>query len=66
VSPVDCEGIFPAAVSLLSRVHTRKSVSGKKMWSMGVCEEYEPYWDDLSELWFLGMQSKCHPLSGWV
>ncbi|KAI0210117.1 Neurochondrin [Lamellibrachia satsuma] len=57
IGPADCNGIFTTGIQLLSRAHTRKSLSGKKAWLMGISEGYEPYWDDLSELWFIGMQT---------
>ena len=60
VSSAHCDGFFTSCVQLLMGAHTRKPFTGNKVWEMCIADDYKPHWDDLSELWFLGMQSKCY------
>ncbi|NXO20295.1 NCDN protein, partial [Cisticola juncidis] len=59
---------FGAAIRFLSQAHTAQSDPGSDAVAVAVSPAYVGVWDDICELWFLGMQALagCIPLFPWL
>ncbi|XP_064028706.1 neurochondrin [Pogoniulus pusillus] len=59
---------FRAAIRFLSDAHTAQADPGGDSLAMTVSPAYLSVWDDVQELWFLGMQALagCVPLLPWL
>ncbi|KFV75037.1 Neurochondrin, partial [Dryobates pubescens] len=59
---------FRAAIRFLSDAHTAQADPGGDSLAMAVSPAYLSAWDDIQELWFLGMQALagCVPLLPWL
>ncbi|NXM78053.1 NCDN protein, partial [Serilophus lunatus] len=59
---------FGAAIRFLSQAHTAQAAPGSDSLAMAVSPAYTSFWDDICELWFLGMQALagCIPLFPWL
>lgn len=62
------EKFFGAAVRFLSEAHTAQADPSSDGLAMVVSPSYVSAWDDICELWFLGMQALagCIPLFPWL
>ncbi|XP_027575147.2 neurochondrin [Pipra filicauda] len=59
---------FGAALRFLSQAHTAQADPGSDSLAVAVSPAYTSAWDDIRELWFLGMQALagCIPLFPWL
>ncbi|NXA03728.1 NCDN protein, partial [Sapayoa aenigma] len=59
---------FGAAICFLSQAHTAQADPGSDSLAVAVSPAYASSWDDIRELWFLGMQALagCIPLFPWL
>ncbi|NWZ71913.1 NCDN protein, partial [Acrocephalus arundinaceus] len=59
---------FGAAILFLSQAHTAQADSSSDGLALAVSPAYMSAWDDIHELWFLGMQAlaACIPLFPWL
>ncbi|NXH96810.1 NCDN protein, partial [Pachycephala philippinensis] len=59
---------FGAAIHFLSQAHTAQADPSSDGLAMAVSPTYASAWDDIRELWFLGMQALagCIPLFPWL
>ncbi|XP_064491322.1 neurochondrin [Pseudopipra pipra] len=59
---------FGAALRFLSQAHTAQADPGSGSLAVAVSPAYTSAWDDIRELWFLGMQALggCIPLFPWL
>ncbi|NWI54514.1 NCDN protein, partial [Calyptomena viridis] len=59
---------FGAAIRFLSQAHTAQADPGSGSLALAVSPAYTSSWDDICELWFLGMQAlgSCIPLFPWL
>ncbi|NXS26852.1 NCDN protein, partial [Pomatostomus ruficeps] len=59
---------FGAAIRFLSQAHTAQADPGSDGLAVAVSPAYTSAWDDIRELWFLGMQALagCIPLFPWL
>ncbi|NXH92494.1 NCDN protein, partial [Edolisoma coerulescens] len=59
---------FGAAIRFLSQAHTAQADAGSDGPAVAVSPAYASAWDDIRELWFLGMQALagCIPLFPWL
>ncbi|NWW25407.1 NCDN protein, partial [Falcunculus frontatus] len=59
---------FGAAIHFLSQAHTAQADPSSDGLAMAVSPAYVSAWDDIRELWFLGMQALagCIPLFPWL
>lgn len=59
---------FGAAIRFLSQAHTAQADPSSNGLALAVSPAYVSAWDDISELWFLGMQALagCIPLFPWL
>ncbi|NXC43151.1 NCDN protein, partial [Penelope pileata] len=59
---------FRATICFLSQAHTTQADPSSQGLAMAVSPAYESAWDDIRELWFLGMQAlaSCVPLFPWL
>ncbi|NXU14405.1 NCDN protein, partial [Pardalotus punctatus] len=59
---------FGAAIRFLSQAHTAQADAGSDGLAVAVSPAYVSAWDDIHELWFLGMQAlaSCIPLFPWL
>ncbi|XP_027557212.1 neurochondrin [Neopelma chrysocephalum] len=59
---------FGAALQFLSQAHTAQADPGSDSLALAVSPAYRSAWDDIQELWFLGMQALagCIPLFPWL
>ncbi|XP_051892258.1 neurochondrin isoform X1 [Pristis pectinata] len=59
---------FRAAIHFLSKAHTTQNEEPDQKTRIVLTERYQEIWDQISELWFLGMQafSSCIPLLPWL
>ncbi|NXH14643.1 NCDN protein, partial [Bucco capensis] len=59
---------FRATTCLLSEAHTAQAEPGGDSLALAVSPTYLRVWDDIQELWFLGMQAlaSCVPLLPWL
>ncbi|KFO73583.1 Neurochondrin, partial [Cuculus canorus] len=59
---------FGAAICFLSQAHTAQAEPGSDSLAVAVSPAYTSTWDDIRELWFLGMQAlaSCVPLFPWL
>ncbi|NWQ60712.1 NCDN protein, partial [Neopipo cinnamomea] len=62
------EEFFGATLRFLSQAHTAQADPGSDSLAVAVSPAYRSAWDDLRELWFLGMQALagCIPLLPWL
>ncbi|XP_032936558.1 neurochondrin [Catharus ustulatus] len=62
------EKFFGAAIRFLSEAHTAQADPSSDGLAMVVSPTYVSAWDDICELWFLGMQALagCIPLFPWL
>ncbi|XP_060703485.1 neurochondrin [Hemiscyllium ocellatum] len=62
------KGFFRGAIHFLSKAHTTQLNTIDDQTQIVVAERYQKAWDQISELWFLGMQafSSCIPLLPWL
>ncbi|XP_041068045.1 neurochondrin isoform X1 [Carcharodon carcharias] len=61
-------GFFRGAIHFLSKAHTTQLEEVVDRTQILVTERYQEAWDQISELWFLGMQAfgSCVPLLPWL
>ncbi|XP_072103374.1 neurochondrin isoform X1 [Mobula birostris] len=62
------QGFFQEAIHFLSKAHTtQREKTDQRTWIVQT-EKYQEIWDQISELWFLGMQAfgSCIPLLPWL
>ncbi|XP_071309090.1 neurochondrin [Agelaius tricolor] len=59
---------FGAAIGFLSRAHVAQADPSSDGLALALSPAYASAWDDISELWFLGMQAwaGCVPLLPWL
>ncbi|NXF11462.1 NCDN protein, partial [Smithornis capensis] len=59
---------FGAAIRFLSQAHRAQADPGSDSLAVAVSPAYTASWDDIRELWFLGMQALagCIPLFPWL
>ncbi|NXP22613.1 NCDN protein, partial [Scytalopus superciliaris] len=59
---------FRATISFLSQAHTAQADPSSDSPAMAMSPAYTSSWDDIGELWFLGMQAlaACIPLFPWL
>ncbi|OXB66385.1 hypothetical protein ASZ78_011919 [Callipepla squamata] len=59
---------FRATIGFLSQAHTAQADPGSHGLALAVSPAYVSAWDDIRELWFLGMQAlaSCVPLFPWL
>ncbi|NXE93316.1 NCDN protein, partial [Menura novaehollandiae] len=59
---------FGATIRFLSQAHTAQADPGNDSLAVTVSPTYVSAWDDIRELWFLGMQAlaSCIPLFPWL
>ncbi|XP_027755836.1 neurochondrin [Empidonax traillii] len=59
---------FGATLRFLSQAHTAQADPGSDSLALAVSPAYRGAWDDIQELWFLGMQALagCIPLFPWL
>ncbi|XP_009067681.1 PREDICTED: neurochondrin, partial [Acanthisitta chloris] len=59
---------FRAAIRFLSQAHTAEADPSRDGLAVAVSPAYRSAWDDIRELWFLGMQALagCIPLLPWL
>ncbi|XP_048469047.1 neurochondrin isoform X2 [Rhincodon typus] len=62
------KGFFRGAIHFLSKAHTTQLNRIDDRTQIVVTERYQEGWDQISELWFLGMQAfgSCVPLLPWL
>ncbi|NXK65298.1 NCDN protein, partial [Sylvietta virens] len=62
------KAFFGAAIHFLSQAHTAQADPSSDGLAVAVSPAYVSAWDDISELWFLGMQALagCIPLFPWL
>lgn len=61
-------GFFQEAIQFLSKAHAAEKEEADQRTLIVLTERYQEVWDQISELWFLGMQafSSCIPLLPWL
>uniref|UniRef100_A0A4W3JHC9 Neurochondrin n=1 Tax=Callorhinchus milii TaxID=7868 RepID=A0A4W3JHC9_CALMI len=61
-------GFFRGAIHFLSKAHVTQLEEAEERTQIVVSERYQEAWDQISELWFLGMQAfaSCVPLLPWL